>query len=356
MYYYRLKRLLKRERTRAIEGLKTLRGQLDKEIPEKTASNHLLLATWNIRDLTKGKNRRFVESLHFIAEIISRFDILAIQEVNSLYEWDQIIAILGKHWDYISSDVTDRSIGGNGERLLYVFDTRKVSFQRVAGEIVLPPKLMISQSIEEEDGEVVIKRRQFARTPYVANFQAGWFKFSLCTVHIYYGDDAAIALERRRQEIASVAEYFSNRADEELKRDRALILLGDFNIYSKKHGTYDALKESDFIIPESLQSEPTNQSKTKYYDQIAFKSDQKVIDFIDKQCEDQKACNSGVLNFYKSIFRDERKYTKERRGSRSSFFTWRSYQMSDHLPMWVRIDINDSEEYLDDILEERAIS
>ena len=30
--------------------------------------------------------------------------------------------------------------------------------------------------------------KQFVRTPYYAAFQSGWFKFSLCTAHILYGD------------------------------------------------------------------------------------------------------------------------------------------------------------------------
>ena len=52
------------ERKRVIEKLIDLRAQLDKEIPEKTASNTLLLATWNIREF--GDNRK-TESLFYIA-------------------------------------------------------------------------------------------------------------------------------------------------------------------------------------------------------------------------------------------------------------------------------------------------
>ena len=66
------------ERNRIITKLQLLRSQLDKEIPQKTANNTLLLATWNIREF--GDNRK-TESLYYIAEIISRFDLVAIQEV-----------------------------------------------------------------------------------------------------------------------------------------------------------------------------------------------------------------------------------------------------------------------------------
>ena len=56
-----------------------LRKQLDKEIPGKTASSSFLLATWNIREF--GSEKRKIEDYFYIAEIISRFDLIAIQEV-----------------------------------------------------------------------------------------------------------------------------------------------------------------------------------------------------------------------------------------------------------------------------------
>jgi hypothetical protein len=77
-YYYPLGRLNKTERLRTVDNLLSLRSRLDRDIPQKTATDTLLLATWNIREF--GNNRR-KESLHYIAEIVSRFDLVAIQEV-----------------------------------------------------------------------------------------------------------------------------------------------------------------------------------------------------------------------------------------------------------------------------------
>ncbi|MDR0491100.1 MAG: hypothetical protein LBH28_07655, partial [Oscillospiraceae bacterium] len=68
------------EKARVVERLLALRAQLNRDIPAKTATEPLLLATWNIREF--GDNRRS-ESLHYIAEIISRFDLVAVQEVAS---------------------------------------------------------------------------------------------------------------------------------------------------------------------------------------------------------------------------------------------------------------------------------
>jgi hypothetical protein len=79
-YYHSLKNLNKVERLRTINNLLKLRSQLDRDIPQKTATNMLLLATWNIREF--GDNRR-KESLFYLAEIISRFDLVAVQEVST---------------------------------------------------------------------------------------------------------------------------------------------------------------------------------------------------------------------------------------------------------------------------------
>ena len=105
-YYYRLKQLPQRQRRRAVAGLKRLRNQLDDEIPRKTRTETLVVGTWNIRNFDDnrfGYGRRSVEDLHYIAEIISRFDVIAIQEVcRDLWPLERIMDILGdRDYDYI---------------------------------------------------------------------------------------------------------------------------------------------------------------------------------------------------------------------------------------------------------------
>jgi hypothetical protein len=54
-YHHSLKNLNKVERLRTVNSLLKLRSQLDRDIPRKTATDTLLLATWNIREF--GDNR-----------------------------------------------------------------------------------------------------------------------------------------------------------------------------------------------------------------------------------------------------------------------------------------------------------
>ena len=74
---------------RVAERLMKLREALDQSVPPKRLDDNLLVATWNIRafgDLTErweardnDSPKRDLQSLLFIEEIVSRFDIVAIQ-------------------------------------------------------------------------------------------------------------------------------------------------------------------------------------------------------------------------------------------------------------------------------------
>lgn len=368
-FYHYLKHKVKdaQQRVRAIENLTALRAQLDRTVPPKDAEDNLLLASWNVRDFGKRGTRRgwgprLPETWFYIAEIISRFDFVAVQEVNDIQpEWDHVMDILGRAWRYIATDATDPELGGNGERMVFVFDSRKVSFQSIAGEIVLPPQMLISKAELEIQGEKVVAGKQFRRTPFIASFQSSWFKFDICTVHLYYGDDSGPQLEERIEEIGTIAKYLSKRADRALGKDRALILLGDFNIVSPEHRTMQALIENGFVIPTVLQAMPTT-GTAKHYDQIAFKTKPDVIEYVNRSSDDPLQRNAGVVPVFQRVLAPSQQelYEAEVRsmstagknaGSdaaklRKAYLDWRTYQLSDHYPMWVRLHSDGSEAYL----------
>ena len=346
-----------------------LKQQLEGEVPGKDSEQHLLLATWNIRDFGKinrrGYGRRTRDSHYYIAEILSAFDVIAVQEVNELGELYKVMSILGPSWDFIATDLADEKAGGNGERMTFIYDKRKVWFQKIAGEIVLPSSLLITESTEGSD-EKNMAGKQFRRTPFIVSFQSGWFKFDLCTVHIYYGSDSGSELQQRIQEIERIASYLSKRADQAMKKaDKATILLGDFNIKNPEHETMRALIDNGFTVPKNIQAKKSNVIESMHYDQIAFKSDQSIIDFIDTISSDPKQANSGVFKVMNSVFQDSdedfefyksdvEKSSKaniakfKNKGGIRAYYSkeWRTYQMSDHNLMWVRIKTNDSIKYL----------
>lgn len=363
-YYLRNKFRKKDDRRRVIDNLLALRTQLDEEIPDKDADNNLLLATWNLRDFGKtnrrGYGKRLSETHFYIAEILSRFDFVAVQEVNELDEWEDVMSILGPNWDYIATDVTDRKLGGNGERLTFAWDKRKVWFQHIAGELVLPADMLISKVETEVDEERIVAGKQFRRTPFLSKFQCGWFKFDICTVHLYYGSASGAKLQERIEEISRVAEYLSDRADKSLKDDRALLLLGDFNIVHPEHETMKALLDQGFEVPKALK-QPSNLDRTKYYDQIAFKTKPEVLEYVEKHSPNPKNRNAGIFEIFESIFtvnhfeeyREAAAATSNGQRTetvdelRDYYLDWRTYQISDHKPMWVRLDTDDAQGYLE---------
>ena len=346
------------EKKRTINHLVDLRAQLDDEIPKKTAEGTLLLATWNIRQFTDNREK---ESYMYIAEILSRFDLIAVQEVKGeMKGLEEVMKILGKNWTYIATDVTEGD-PGNGERIAFLYDTNKVSFKGIAGEIVLP-------STE------LIQGLQFARTPFCVAFQVGWFKFYLATVHIVYGSD----LKKREAEIKAIADFLSNRAEAE---KASYIILGDFNIPKAGDRFMKALESSGFKIPAPIKKHPTNFGKeVHHYDQIAF--DLQLEDDIEVINEKVK---SGAFNFTKSVYKDSdyeeyipymlktvsvpnpdkpgknKRVKVERTGEEAlEYFhgTYRIDQMSDHMPLWIELQVDFSAQYIEkqrkDVLAKEA--
>jgi hypothetical protein len=122
------------EGRRTAEGLLRLKAALDQIIPAKTLDQTLLLASWNLREFggTKygGRNQ---EALLYLAEILSHFDLIAVQEVrDNLDALDSLMIELGSWWRYVVSDVT-QGTQGNQERHAFLYDTRKMSFGGLAG-------------------------------------------------------------------------------------------------------------------------------------------------------------------------------------------------------------------------------
>ena len=338
---------------RTTERLLQLRQQLKAEIPARTLKETLLLATWNIRDFDKSSfGYRLDEAIYYIAEIITHFDLVAIQEVNKdLQGLERVMKVLGSHWQYICTDNTEGT-RGNDERMAFVYDSRKISFGGLAGELVLEP-------IKDQEGNQQ-PVTQLWRSPFMVGFRSGWTKFILTTVHILWGGNKANPPERVN-EIRQVAQFLKKRTLDKTAWARNLILLGDFNIFGTDDETFQEIIKAGFIVPEELLKFRSNAKKTKHYDQIAFRVQPNRLDFTGK---------AGVFDYYQTVFRDTpedkqiyMKYMTEyetksngqprAESSKKNYYQtyWRTHQMSDHLPMWVELKIDYSDEYLQRNLE-----
>ena len=377
-FYKPLKTMSAKDRKRIVAGIQRLREQfVETKFPGKTTSKSLILGTWNIRNFDDNRYNygpRTVESFYYIAEILSRFDIIAVQEIcEDLAPLDQLMGFLGNQYEYILTDVAHSSLGGNRERLGFIYDKNKVKFKGIAGEIVLPDKMLISEAVD--------RSRQFSRTPFGVEFQAGWFKFLFSTVHIYYGKSSKKSPEyaRRVKEIEAVAKYLAKEAR---ISDANQVLVGDFNILKPGSKGFNVLVNNGFTVIQNRKG--SNRDQTKFYDQISFRSRKNELSLIEPDRDDR------VFQFFHSVFRPEdftsykaiiqkilkaklkkaekalatassKRAKKRAEGQIASLTTaatsdislekyyneWRTFQMSDHLPLWVELEIDFSSKYLE---------
>lgn len=318
------------EGKRTAEKLVILRDELDKVIPQKTVDPTLLLATWNLREFGGTKSGgRDPEALFYIAEIMSRFDMIAVQEVRAnLDALDELMNILGPWWKYLVSDVT-QGAQGNNERSAYIYDYRKLAFGGLVGELV--PEM-------SKYGNTLKADFAFARTPYLAGFRAGWFKFTIVTQHFYYG--AAKADDPQRvEEAKKVVSLLKQRMKSSDAWANNSILLGDFNIFSIKDETFKTLEGANFVIPEKLKGTYTNANRDKPFDQIAFMS-------RDAQTQ-VKVTNGGTFPFFDHVYRDIEWPIYQPNLTLNKYKQWRTFKMSDHLPLWVEVGVDLGKEYLE---------
>lgn len=372
--YASLKRDLQREpgaAERCAVRLLAIRQRLE-PIRRRKSDGSLLLATWNIRDFDSNKfgwGPRLPETFYYLAELISAFDLVAIQEVNEdLEPFRRLMRILGREWDYIATDVTEGA-SGNGERMAFVYNTEKVWFRKVAGEIVLPDGQLVvaRKKVKPKDQPdiaptIVETRQQFARSPFMVAFQSGWFRFSLCTVHIYYGDDSGDQLQRRIDEIRKLVGFFAKRQDaakpdsDQLGAPENYILLGDFNVVSPEHETMKALKDKGFKVPAEIDGDKVRQKGAHFYDQIAVRVKDRRF----------KVAGGGMLSLFEDVFRDEdmalyashvpaqdpeKKASFRATTPEARYAKWRTWQMSDHAPLWIEIETDFADDYLQAIAQ-----
>lgn len=306
-----------------VEDIARLRRRIKVSgLPDKLSDYNLLIGTWNVKAFGRvykewgenpGDPKRNLRAMAIIAEIIRRFDVIAIQEVKQDTSGIRMLLddFLGPNWGLILSDVT-AGPQGNVERLAFIYDKRRVQPSGLAGEIVLPPT---------ERGEPA---QQFARTPYIVGFQSGGERFVLLTAHIKYGD----VPEERLPELRALAEYVAseirNRARLADTEENNLIVLGDFNVDKRgDNPLFQAFVSTGLLVPSQLSGlETTYGTEPKFYDQIAWFMGDLRLNFNER---------AGVINFAGAVYKE-------------LSLMQTSHRVSDHFPLWVEFVVDRSTE------------
>lgn len=292
------------------EERKKLMELLNQDVPLRCIDENILLATWNIKKFGEKKEDRAIQ---YMADIIERFDIVAIQEV--MYNLDglkRLQSYLPGNYKFLVSEKT-----GNNERFAFLYDSRTVENTGFVTNLTYPV------SGDSHEGY------QLHRIPYAASFRAGRFDFIVVNVHIYYGSNSK-GKQHREDEINNIVSYIHKMAGAEGSRafDRDIFLVGDFNIEKYADRFFEALTSKKFKMPEGMDKLKTNLKQTATYDKIAWVP-RKSFKFHD---------NFGVIDFSGSIYKEKS-------------IDELDDIMSDHLPLWAEFQICSLQQELDAVLK-----
>lgn len=287
-------------------------------IPAKK-SNRVLLATWNIANL--GSQDRRPEDFALLAEIISWFDLVAVQEVkNDRNGLDQLLAALPTSWRTIYSDAA-----GNNERMAFLFDSNKVKTRELVGEIAIAPSDLKNVKLPDT---TVAKFAGFDRNPFIASFQVRGTVFCLVNVHLYYGTATDAAdLERRALEAYAVARWCERESKSAYALTPIIAAMGDFNLpkADPANPIFKALTKTGLELPKHSTEIGSNLAGDKHYDQVAFFPTGAGACFSGK---------AGVFDFDGGVFSALWASKTE-----VQFRSYIRYFLSDHRPLWAEFKV-----------------
>jgi endonuclease/exonuclease/phosphatase family metal-dependent hydrolase len=301
-----------------------LRAAVDQVVPAKQHDRNLLIGTWNLRafgDLTKAwqsskgdSPKRNYSDIHYIAAVISHFDVVAVQEVRgNIRALRYLLKVLGDDWGFLLTDVT-KGPAGNDERLAFLFDSRRVKPSGLACELVV---WIATDSPTISEGTL---DRQFARTPYACSFVttgANPTTFILVTLHVDWGKKAA----DRTPELRAIAQWLAGWAEQEDDWNHNVIALGDFNIAGADDDLYQAFTSTGLEPPPGIADVPRtifdNPKKRHHYDQIAWFNDPTKGPLLTLTCS-----AASFFDFVPELRSDQTLITL-------------SWHISDHYPLFV---------------------
>jgi hypothetical protein len=297
-----------------LQAMRTYRDAVPgRQIPAKE-NDRLLVATWNIANL--GVQRRLDSDYALIAETISWFDLITVQEVN-----DNLSGIVKIHqhlpgtYRLLFSDAS-----GNQERQAFLYDETKVTQLEEVGRLSIPPSQLAKIKLPGTQTAF----SGFDRGPYLATFVSGDFRFELVSVHIFYGSEDPQDIDRRSLETFAVAWWADKRHTDGNTYVRNIIPLGDFNLPKAQPGDriYDALISRGFEVPAHSSQIGSAIASDSHYDQIVF---------FPGDTHDHFTGALGIFDFDGALFRD---LWEDR--TQKQFLAYMRFHLSDHRPMWAQ--------------------
>ncbi len=352
--------------------------------------------------LKLGKDDDDTKRWDFIKRFVSRFDLLAVQEVmDDLSGIRRLKKELGPSYQLIVSDTTGAVPGARGlkERLAFLYRPDRVELKELTSDITYDRSVVISKLKQDidawkeffEEFDETNKRREqqgkkkhglsdvehpkfltFIRTPLCAAFSIKGkgsvdpIEFLAINAHLLYGKSK---LERTR-EFFALLEWLVQRAKQSKHMYyKNMILFGDLNMdFESPESRYsdivkllielnsnlltgDSASRVNFpfldIHPDQNMLFNTNARKSESFDHVAF--------FIDKdetglphEDHNRQAGQLGLNGFDYGVFDFPELFAQAIYGKSfyqlsksqiNKIFSSSKADVSDHMPIWVRIPV-----------------
>jgi hypothetical protein len=280
--------------------------------------DRLMIGSWNIANF--GLQLRREDDLRLMATMAKWFDVLAIQECREHFgDLYQLLHYMGPRYRVVMSDP-----GGNGERMVFVWDDRRVELLDEVGEVTVPPAMQ--RHIRLPGVEQVFTG--FDRPPYLAGFRVRGTSLSVqvLNVHSYFGSNSVADVGRRALETAAVARWAALRRESIYAGARELIAIGDFNMPKPKRDggnvVYDAITSRGLVLPGHSGLIGSSVATDNRYDQVAMFPSTVL----------GRSVEVGVFDFDAVVFKE-----LWDRGDPAVFNAYLRYFLSDHRVMWVAL-------------------
>jgi hypothetical protein len=291
----------------------------------KRDRDHLLLATWNVANLGAKDQEREPECFELLAEIVSWFDLVAVQEVrDNTAAVRQLLELLPDSWQLLFSES-----GGNEERFAYLWDTKAVELGQLVGKMVIEPN-----KLQRAGGPLFTG---FSRTPYLGTFHCGDLAIELASVHSIFGKDSdPNAPARRLAETRAIAWWCEERSEDPDSYTKDIMALGDFNTPTDDDeqlagDMLEELRRRGLRTPKYSDHGEEKVIETQIGTAVRSKNQYDQMLFFPRDTEsDIVGC--GVFDFDACVFAD----LWEERG-RVPFHKYTVWAISDHRPLWAQL-------------------
>ena len=280
-------------------------GTLTPAFADQTGSI-IQVGFWNIRDLSTSASRN--PDFADLARVIHSNDCVAIAELNekaALTKLTDELNKLGGEWK--GAATFNKSGNTTGSKEYYGFVWRSDKLWKQTGVAVLPEQTLTVVGDSQP--------YRFDREPATCKFVTldGHMDFTVMVVHITWGS----AAKYRRAEVCALTNYFNTTLQ---KKDKDVILVGDFNQNVGAQGSLSEVLKLSNMIDTTSSSPPTVVTSANTYDHILFETNY-VTEYTGRH---------GVIQFDQDIFHgDKQAATKA---------------CSDHRLVWVQLKVPDKDD------------